>query len=187
MITMGLNVRGVKGVTRAWDKITQHYANDLRPWYAILRTVWYAGQEKQFDSRGRYLASKWKPLGYLANGGPPGEYGRWKAIHFPGKPLMELTGALRSAMTGTGRAWKSVRKRGMVLGVRGFDGWDALNFGNESNHVPARPMAGLSKAWFKELDSAVKEHIAEINRELNREAAQGLASESRGRPGGMLR
>lgn len=72
--------------------------------------------EEQFDSRGaRGVAGGWPELS-------PG-YAQWKAIHFPGQPLLEATGDMRAALTESGstHARREINPSDMTFGTVGVE------------------------------------------------------------------
>jgi hypothetical protein len=48
-------------------------------------------EERQFASRGGYAGTPWAPL--------TPAYAAWKSKHYPGKPILELTGTLVDSLT----------------------------------------------------------------------------------------
>lgn len=77
---------------------------DLRPLYEeVLEPAFYAEREEDFASQGARVGG-WIEL--------EERYRAWKAIHYPGKPILQLTGALKDSLT----------KQGATGQVRRIDG-----------------------------------------------------------------
>jgi len=65
---------------------------DLRPAWLVIRNdlrnvVW----KQQFETEGGYAGSGWEPLS--------DKYAAWKEKHYPGKPILQLTGQLKKSFT----------------------------------------------------------------------------------------
>lgn len=65
--------------------------SDWRPLWERVSPVVYARLAEWFDSQGR---GEWAPLSP--------RYARWKEAHFPGRPTLVLTGALRRSVLNSG-------------------------------------------------------------------------------------
>lgn len=72
---------------RGW----QLRAVSARPAFEKMADAFAQAETRQFDSEGGYGSGGWAPLSP--------SYAAWKAIHYPGKPILERTGALRRALT----------------------------------------------------------------------------------------
>jgi phage gpG-like protein len=66
-------------------------AKDLRPVWEHISGDFRAASERQFSTEGS-LSGGWAPLS--------SHYAAWKAMHYPGTKILELTGALRGSLTG---------------------------------------------------------------------------------------
>lgn len=65
-------------------------ARDARPAWEALADRFGALERAQFASEGRYSGG-WAPLSP--------RYGEWKAEHYPGLPILELSGDLKASLT----------------------------------------------------------------------------------------
>ena len=72
---------------RGW----QIRALDARPAFELMADAFGEAEARQFDSEGAYGSGGWAPLSPA--------YAAWKERHYPGKPILERTGALRHALT----------------------------------------------------------------------------------------
>jgi phage gpG-like protein len=86
---MKLEVEGADKFDRALKLLDDSLTDFRRAWPAVARVFWDAERE-QFDSEGS-RADGWAPLS-------PG-YQKWKAVKFPGKPILHATGELRRSLT----------------------------------------------------------------------------------------
>jgi len=170
MIKLKLDIIGEKSVVRGMDALIQHLGKDLRPMLEAVREWWYSWQSAVFAEEGsELLGRKWQPLSH--------NYAAWKERHFPGRPILELTGALRDAMTGKGSgAWRKVEKKSMTLGTQGIDYTFAHNFGTD--RLPARKFIGSTREALVDLDKRMQDVLADVKRDILREM---------GGPGGMAR
>lgn len=86
---------------------------------------------KQFDAEGAGpQAGSWAPLSV--------SYAKWKAAHFPGKPILQRTGALRAALTGPGaNARRDVTSDTLTFGTTGLAYASLHQTG--TGKMPARP------------------------------------------------
>ena len=94
-------------------------------------------------------------------------YARWKAKHYPGKGILELTGAYRRAATQIGAPHNIVEVGDdhLTYGVEGLDYSVFHEAGTE--RMPARPVFELLEED-EELSASVKEVISEhINQKLS--------------------
>lgn len=63
---------------------------DLRPFWPGVRTVFVGWMRSQFATEGVFgLGRRWAPL--------TRRYAAWKALHYPGKPILQAEGDLRRA------------------------------------------------------------------------------------------
>lgn len=89
------------------------------------RSIW----ERQFDQEGAYTGNGWAALS------PP--YGRWKQRHYPGKPILELSGLLRESMTQRPFGIDEITHNQMVIGT-GVPYASYHQHGTDT--MPARPI-----------------------------------------------
>lgn len=119
-------------VAQGLQKRMKERERDLRPaWDGVLEQV-YLSEKNLFANEGRTAEEpKWAPL---KNGGAKFHkgvgYRDWKAINFPGKKILSLTGKLeRMLTTDGGGAYVARRTRRLVFGT---------NYTNYAG-VPGRP------------------------------------------------
>lgn len=90
-------------------------------------TIW----RKQFGREGAYTGAAWSPLS------PP--YAKWKQKHYPGKPILQLTGRLMASMVDRPFGVDEVTDKGFVIGT---DVPYAHFHQQGTDHMPARPIIG---------------------------------------------
>lgn len=169
-VTFKLDIVGTEGFARTVDAIAQHMGKDLRPMLREIRNWWHTWQDSVFASEGGEI-SRWAPLSE--------KYKKWKEKHYPGQPILQLTGKLRAAMTGSKAdgAWEKLRAKDMTLGIEGIAYWATHNFGRKP--IPQRKYLDATKAAQIDLEkNYMMRVLADIKRAILREA---------GGPGGMAR
>lgn len=109
---------------------------------------------KQFDARGGGPASgPWAPLSK--------RYAEWKQKHFPGKPILELTGALRAALTSStdSKALRSINGNEYAYGTRGIPYASFHQTGTPG--MPQRPPFDFGKDVEKAISKAAMDGVRE--------------------------
>lgn len=82
----------IDGMVWALDKLADG-VSDFTTLLEGFDTIFRSFMTKQFESQGSFGAGGWQALSPA--------YDAWKQEHYPGRPIGVLTGALRSAMTGS--------------------------------------------------------------------------------------
>lgn len=118
--TLSIDMRDLRAlVARSLHERMLARARDLRPaWEAVLERI-YATEQALFAAEGRTDEhSEWPPL---KNGGKKFHeglgYAEWKALHFPGRKKLRLTGKLEGQLTGEGGAHVERRADKLVFGT----------------------------------------------------------------------
>jgi len=83
-------VAGERQIDRTLARFAENIG-DARPVWEVLAERFAKAEARQFASQGTYGGNKWRALS-------PG-YAAWKSHHYPGKPILELTGALKRDLT----------------------------------------------------------------------------------------
>jgi phage gpG-like protein len=81
---------GEAQVSRTIRRVGEN-VEDLRPAYDAIADLVVAENRRNFDTEGGHASGGWAPLSP--------KYAAWKARHYPGKPILELTGDLRDDLT----------------------------------------------------------------------------------------
>jgi len=103
---------------------------------------------KEFADEGQTKQPEWPEYGEF--------YGPWKAKHHPGKPMLEITGALRRSLTGSSAPGSihDVSSHTLTIGTSLTTPGGKWNLGlihqlgapDAPHPIPARPMIRLSEA-----------------------------------------
>ena len=140
----------IRNIERLSENLTDGF-----DWESLAPTVAEAA-DNIFASEGR---GQWPQLSEA--------YARWKARNYPGKGILELTGAYRNAATQIGSPHNVVEVGDdhLTYGVEGLD-YPAFHESG-TNRLPARPVFDLL-VEDEELSRAVTEAFSEhINQKLN--------------------
>lgn len=116
----------------------------------------------QFQARGNGpVSGPWAPLSE--------NYAKWKAIHFPGKPLLERTGALRSGLTsgGSSTALRGIGTTALEYGTQGVPYASFHQTG--SPNLPARPPFDFGSDFEDNLRGELQLGVVEAARAENLE------------------
>lgn len=126
---------------RAFEMLERE-ADDMRTPFGQIGERILAAVGRNFDTEGvANLGRKWAPL--------DDDYARWKAVHWPGKPILQASGDTKKGLTSR-RALHVGRKR-LVYEPEGRAGeLGAIHHDGNAN-LPARPMVVFSlverRAW----------------------------------------
>jgi hypothetical protein len=66
-------------------------AGDMRPAFEAIADDFYEIEKQQFASEGGFASAGWPGLSE--------NYARWKAKHYPGKPILQRSGTLMESLT----------------------------------------------------------------------------------------
>jgi len=139
---------------------------DLRPFWPKVVPLWIQWMGEQFDTQGSFgLGSQWAALSP--------KYAAWKAIHYPGKPILSADGDLRRAATTPRR---KVAPLSLELSIEPYvHGPGRMNrkprtifptwFQEGTERMPARPLVfDLPANLDAELDRVADEYVDEMLR-----------------------
>ena len=111
---------------------------------------------KQFDARGRGNSGSWAPLSVA--------YAKWKQANYPGKPLLERSGALRAGLTQSGpNARRDVTGNELTFGTVGVP-WASYHQTGTAK-MPARAVFDFADDFERGLQSAIAAGVREAVRE----------------------
>lgn len=131
---------------------------DLRSFWPIVTRLWISWESRLFDTEGAFAGSRWAPLS--------ASYAAWKALHFPGRPILSATGALRRAATTPRRRATPTM---LVLSVEPYSregrtvqpSW----FEEGTSRMPARPIvfgSPLPAQASAELEAAADAYVRDL-------------------------
>lgn len=134
-------VEGETQVDRTLARFAENIG-DARPVWEALADRFAKVEARQFDSEGGYGSGGWPALSPA--------YAAWKARHYPGKPILERTGALRASLTERPFGIEVIEHGSMTLGS-GIDYGKYHQAGGD--HLPQRrPVElpeGERRAWVR--------------------------------------
>lgn len=90
MFRFRLEIAGEVQMDRGIDRFS-HGVSDYRPIWPLVEDDFYAQVKDQFKSEGAAGGEKWQAL--------TDEYAGWKAVKYPGKPILQRTGDLYKSLT----------------------------------------------------------------------------------------
>src|SRR5580765_3894261 len=122
---------GEEGLARAFG-LMSGAVNDWRPYWADIAAVFYISESARFSSGG---FGTWPPL---SDG-----YARWKAKHYPGRPILVRTGALQESLTSRTGAGAIYEESPLELNL-GTNIPYAKYHQTGTSKMPARPPEGLN-------------------------------------------
>jgi len=83
-------VAGERQIDRTLLRFAENI-DDARPVWEVLAQRFARAESRQFASEGAYGSGGWPALSP--------DYAAWKSHHYPGKPILERTGALKRDLT----------------------------------------------------------------------------------------
>lgn len=90
MVNVILTARGARGFGLGIDRWTGRLQN-MHPAFEAIADFQAQEWQKQFATQGAHMSGRWAPLS--------APYAAWKAVHFPGRPILVRTGRLRQSLT----------------------------------------------------------------------------------------
>lgn len=159
-------VDGVETVNRAFNR-TEGFIADMRNFAPVVSDEFYRAEAEQFQSEGaRGASGKWSPLSKA--------YERYKAVKFPGKGILEATGALKESLTDREAldAIFSASREEIVLGTKVPY---AVAHHRGRGRLPARPVISLSEAQKRRMQKAIQQQLVEFTRRAGFEVAEEAA------------
>lgn len=108
---MPVNIRlefyGDEQLNRTIDRSLEAL-DDATPAWDVIATSFARAERRQFRSEGGYASGGWRPLSPA--------YAAWKARHYPGRLILERTGALKRSLTERPLGVEVLLPRRMVIG-----------------------------------------------------------------------
>jgi len=149
-----------RGLARFTDGIS-----DWRPIWPVFSDSFYAWIRGQFESEGAAAGGgKWWKLSEA--------YAAWKERHFPGKPILQRTGALMASLTSSKAAGAVYIAAPRSLTI-GSDIPYAVFHQVGAGHLPQRKEIAFSEAGKRELMKIAQMYLVEIATKVG--FRQGLA------------
>lgn len=148
---MPTNIRlsfwGDEQLNRTIDR-TLEALDDATPAWEVIATSFARAERRQFRSEGGYASGGWAPLSP--------RYAAWKAVHYPGKPILERTGTLKKSLTERPFGIEVLRPRSMVIG-------SDIDYGEHHQHggtrLPRRRPVELPESLRREWVKTIQRYI----------------------------
>lgn len=147
---ISLEVNGEEQVKFSLGRMA-HALADMRPFWPAFHEVFKAVEVAQFASQGGAGGGgAWAPLSAA--------YAAWKAVHYPGRPILVRSGALREAMTGgSGHIFEPTPTYVRLGGYSPYGGYH-----QEGDGVPQRKPIDISASQ----EQAFGRAVAAVARDL---------------------
>lgn len=143
-------------VLEAYNGLVAQRCQDFTPAWPDVRTAIQGNYARTFDAEGAVEAhQRWASLSE--------NYARWKQRHYPGQPILSLTGALRSHLAGgfpppdEDIAAHSYTLTSALSTPSGYDLAGLHQLG--THRMPARPPARLTSSLFEEVCTVLRRYI----------------------------
>ena len=157
-----VEVLGEEQVARVLDGV-EYRAQDMRPIWQILAEDFYQVEEEQFATEGGFSGG-WAELSE--------RYKVWKEAHYPGRPILVLTGALREAITSPNARGSiyDLQRDYMMVGVSREVLPYAVYHQTGTRHMPARPPIALPESTKERWVAAIHAYLkgADLGAALSR-------------------
>lgn len=157
MIRFTADVSGVDVLDRAFNRIDQ-YISDFRSVWPHVAQEFYQIELEQFESEGSAGASgRWAPLS--------DPYERFKAVAFPGEPILQATHLLVDSLTSPD-ALDSIfiaEPQQLTLGTK-REGAIAHQRGGRK--LPARPIISMKEEHKRRMTKAIQRELVQFTRQL---------------------
>lgn len=151
------DISGDVQLDRAFNRL-DHFISDLRSVWPEVAKTFYEIEAEQFGSEGSKGASgKWSALSPA--------YAKFKAIQFPGQPILRATNSLFESLTGPEAADSIFRAEPTEL-VIGSKAPYALTHQRGSKRLPARPPISLSENDKRKLQKSIQSQLVKFTRDL---------------------
>lgn len=154
-------------------QVVDEFSRDMREPLGQLMDMLLESVRLQFDTEGAASdGAPWQPLSDI--------YGKWKAMHYPGAPILVRDGGMREAMLNVDTAITVGPTEAVYHPISDIAGYHqqgadwmgpAWGHGDYPHHLPARPMVDLSDEFKHEaVDRTFARWLAEKLAEARRES-----------------
>ncbi len=165
MIQFTAEVQGVEVLNRAFNRI-EEYISDFRGIWPNVAKEFYTIEHEQFATEGAHGASgKWAALSPV--------YAKFKAVTFPGMPILRATTSLYDSMTSPGAPDSIFRMEPleMTAGTQ-REGATAHQRGAG---LPARPIISLTGDDKRRMQKAIQTGLVQFTRRLGFDVMENAA------------
>lgn len=156
----------LEGVEKARDALhrLEEAGADLRKIWPRMAEIFYEAERKQFESQGGRGSGGWAALAP--------RYAKWKEQHYPGQPILRLTGNLFRSLTEKGApdAVYEARPGSLTLGT--IDP-KARAHQKGAGSMPSRPVIELVREDFTEMQAVATAEFEQVAIKLGFETTRG--------------
>lgn len=147
MFSLTIRQTGMDDVRTLMSRMLQS-VNDLTPAWPAVEVEFRAIEREQFESEGGAGQIAWPSLS--------NRYKAWKEVHFPGKKILERTGALKGSLTGRGSgSFVEATPRKLTIGSSIPYG----RFHQQGEGVPQRPPIALKNSKAARLQAVLHRYF----------------------------
>ena len=167
MIQFTASVDGVEVMNRAFNRVEEHISDFRSIWPNVAGEI-YAINSEQFASEGAAGASgRWAALSPA--------YSRYKAIVFPGQPILQAEGHMIASLTDPEAADAIYRplQDELVIGTRDPK---AIAHHRGAGNLPARPIFSFTEQQKRRIQKSIQRGLVEFTRRAGFEVQEERAA-----------
>jgi phage gpG-like protein len=157
----------LRNISVAFERAGTEFAQVGRHFFPLLIPVLEKATRQQFTAKGKGpVAGAWRPLS-------PG-YAAWKRKYYPGKPLLERSGAMKVGLTSSnsGFALRAYGDKDMKFGTAGVT-YASFHQTGTAKGLPARPPLDFTGETAEDIRAAALKAARNIVRESRLERYTG--------------
>ena len=134
---------------------TKRSLDDLSELFEVYEQLFRAGMKEQFTRQGAWgNTGGWADLSE--------QYAKWKAKHFPGRPIGFLRGHLRQAMTGGSGYTAEIAKTEASFGMGGGPALAYGKYFSGGGRGPARPVITFPASFKRESEKSAQRWLMNV-------------------------
>lgn len=156
MIRFGLDIAGVEVLDRAFNRL-DHFISDFRGLWPEVIKEFYGIERKQFDTQGSSGATGRYPALSPA-------YAKYKAIKFPGQPILQAHGDLMKSLTDPDAADAILKPEKDQLTI-GSKHPAAIHHQRGTSRMPPRPPIALTEGNKRTIQKSIQKGLVRFARE----------------------
>lgn len=157
MIGISLDIDGTRELDRAFNRVNQFISDFRNFWPDVTREI-YGIERKQFDTQGAAGQSgRWAALSPA--------YAKYKAIKFPGEPILRATGGLEASLTDPQALDAIYRPEKDQLTI-GSKHPGAIHHQRGTGRMPARPPFSLTENNKRTIQKSIQKGLVKFARDL---------------------
>jgi phage gpG-like protein len=167
LIKFSATVDGTEVLNRAFNRVEQHISDFRSIWPSVAGEV-YAINAEQFESQGAAGASgRWAALSPA--------YARFKAVAFPGQPILQAEGHMVASLTDPNAADAIYRplQDELIIGTKDPK---ATAHHRGLGNLPARPIFSFTEQQKRRIQKAIQRELVEFTRRAGFEVQEERAA-----------